>query len=113
MFNDQDNKFDKSYLTNLDSVVVKKNPILDNEPSNKKYVNDSIGEGTLVRFNQTLQNYLKVSVGNDTNNLTKYDKVQITDTTIIEYPSSGGYLLQNWVIKCNDKNNNGKIQNFI
>ena len=26
---------------------------------------------TLVRFNQTLQNYLKVSVGNDTNNLNK------------------------------------------
>ena len=25
----------------------------------------------------------------------------------------GGYLLQNWNIKCNDKNNNGKIQNFI
>ena len=30
---------------------------------------------TLVRFNQTLQNYLKVSVGNDTYNLTKYNKI--------------------------------------
>ena len=79
----------------------------------KKYADDSIGEGTILRFNQNLQNYLKVSVGNDTNNLIKYDKIQITDTTIIKYPNTGGYLLQNWIIKCNDKNNNGKIQNFI
>ena len=28
-------------------------------------------------------------------------------------PNSGGYFLQNWKIKCNDKNNNGEIQNFI
>ena len=34
-------------------------------------------------------------------------------TSIIKYPNTGGYLIQNWVIKCNDKNNNGKIQNFI
>ena len=31
----------------------------------------------------------------------------------MKHPNSGGYLLQNWIIKCNDKNNNGKIQNFI
>ena len=45
--------------------------------------------------------------------LTKYDKKQITDTTIIKYPTTGGYLPQNWVKKCNDRNNNGKIRNFI
>ena len=60
-----------------------------------------------------MQNYLKISVGNNTYNLTKYDKIQIKDTTIIKSPNTGGYLLQNWVIKCNDKKNNGKIQNFI
>ena len=70
-------------------------------------------KNTIVRFNQTLQNYLKVSVGNDTYDLTKNDKIQITDTTIIKYPNSGGYLLQIWIIKCNDKNNACKIQNFI
>ena len=70
-------------------------------------------KNTVLRFNQTLENYLKVSVGNDTNNLTKYDKTQITDTTIIKYPNKGGYLLQSLIIKCNDKNNNGKIQNLI
>ena len=37
----------------------------------------------------------------------------MTDTTIFKYPNSGGYLLQNWNIICNDKNNNGKLQNFI
>ena len=31
----------------------------------------------------------------------------------MKHPNSGGYLLQNWNIKCNDKNNNVKIQNFI
>ena len=66
----------------------------------------------MIRFNQTLENYLKVSVRNDTNNLTKYDKIQITDITEIKYPKTGGYLLQNWVIKCNDRNNKGKTQNF-
>ena len=113
VFNDQDNEFDNNKLTNLDSVSVNRNPTSDNEVSNKKFVDDSIGEGTIVRFNQTLENYFKVSVGNDTYNLTEYDKIQITDTTINKYPNTGGYLLQNWVITCNDKNNNGKIQNFI
>ena len=66
-----------------------------------------------MRFNQTLSNYLKVSVGSDTYNLTKYDKISIIDITEIISPNSGGYLLQKWNIKCNDKNNKGKVQNFI
>ena len=49
---------------------------------------------TLVRFNQTLQNYLKVSVGNDTYNLTKYNKISITDINEIKFPNSGDALLQ-------------------
>ena len=109
VFNDQDNEFDKDKLTNLDSITVNKNPNLDNELANKKYIEDELDKNTVLRFNQTLENYLKVSVGNDTYNLTKYDKIQITDTKIINYPNTGGYLLQNWIIKCNDKNN-GKIQ---
>ena len=66
VFNDQDTKFDNNKLTNLDSITLNRDPNLDNKLSRKKYVDDSIGEGTIVRFNQTLQNYLKVSVGNDT-----------------------------------------------
>ena len=84
VFNDQDIDFDKNKLTNLDSITVIRDPNSDNELANKNYIGDSIGEGTIVRFNQTLVNYLKVSVGNDTYNLTKYDRKQITDTTIIK-----------------------------
>ena len=28
-------------------------------------------------------------------------------------PNSGGYLLQRWLIECKDKNNSGKVSNFI
>ena len=111
--NNQDNNFNDNKLLNKNSITINNNPTDDNHVSNKKYIDDQLDKNTILRFNQTLQNYLKVSVGNDTYNLTKYDKIQITDTTIIKYPNNGGYLLQNWIIRCNDKNNNGKIQNFL
>ena len=113
VYNDQDNDFDNNKLTNLDSVVVNRNPSSDNELANKKYVDDSIGEGKLLKLNRILQSYLKKSVGNDTNNLTNYDKTQFKDTTFTKYPNTVGYLLQNWVLNCNDNNFSGKIQNFI
>ena len=31
----------------------------------------------------------------------------------MKYPNNGGYLLQKWNIRCNDKNYNGKITNFV
>ena len=68
---------------------------------------------TLVRFNQTLQNYLKVSVGNATYNLTKYNKISITDITEIKFPNSGNALLQKWKIYCNNKKNQSRISDFI
>ena len=113
VFNDQDSEFDNNKLTNLDSITVNRNPNLDNELSNKKYVDDSIGEGTILRFSQTLENYLKVSVGNDTYNLIKYNKIQIIDTTEIKFPNIGSDLLQKWNIKCNNKNNVSKVGEFI
>ena len=111
--NNQDNDFNDKKLTNIDSITVNRDPTSDNELSNKRYIDDEIDKNTIVRFSQTLSNYLKVSVGNDTYNLTKYNKIQLTDTTTIKYPNNGGYLLQNWNIRCNDKNNNAKIQNFL
>ena len=45
--------------------------------------------------------------------MTNYDRIQITDTTNIKYPHTGGYLLQQWNSKCNDRKNNGKKQIFI
>ena len=113
VFNDQHNEFDNNKLTNLDSITVNRDPNLDNELSNKKYVDDSIREGTILRFNQTLQNYLKVSVGNDTYNLTKYDKISFTDITELKFPNSGDALLQKWKIFCNNKNNQYRINDFI
>ena len=95
VFNDQGNEFDKKKKTKIDSVVVIRNPNIDNELSKKKYVDDSIGEGTIVKFIQTLENYLKVSFCNDTYILAKYDEIQTTDTTMTRYPKTGGYLLQN------------------
>ena len=32
---------------------------------------------------------------------------------MFNYANIGGYLLQNWNIKCSDKNGNAKLQSFI
>ena len=111
--NNQDNDFNDNKLTNLDSITINRNPNSDNEVSNKKYIDDELDKNTILRFNQTLQNYLKVSVGNDTYNLTKYKKIQLTDITVIRAGNSGGYVLNNWKIECNDINNNGNLNRFI
>ena len=50
VFKDQDNEFDNNILTNLHSVTVNRNPTSDNEVP-KKYVDDSIEEGTIVKIN--------------------------------------------------------------
>ena len=109
----QDNNLNDNKLTNINSITVNRNPTSDNELSNKKYINDELDKNTIVRFNQTLQNYLKVTDGNDTYNLTRYDKIQITDTTEKRYPNMGSDLLQKWNIKCNNKNNQSRITDFI
>ena len=99
VFNDEDNDLDDNKITNLDNELV-----------NKNVVDDSLGSANFLRFYQTLQNYPKVSVGNDVYDLTKCDKIQSTYTTIIKAPKTGGYQLQQWYTKCNDKNNkNTKI----
>ena len=111
--NNQDNDFNDNKLTNIDSIQVNRNPSLDNELANKKYIDDELDKNTVLRFDQTLQNYLKVSVGNDTYNLTKYNKISITDITEIKFPNSGDALLQKWTIHCNNKNNQSRINDFI
>ena len=96
--NNRDNDFNDNKLTNLDSITFNRNPSLDNELANKKYVDDSLGRDSILRFLHALENSLKVSNGKDIYILSKYDKVQITDTTIIRAPNNGGYLLRNWVM---------------
>ena len=111
--NNHDNDLNDNKLKNIDSITVNRVPTLDNELANKKYIDDHLDKSTIVGFNQTLQNYLKVSVGNDTYNLTKYDKIQNIDTTEIKYPNTGTDLLQKWNIKCNNKKNQSRIFDFI
>ena len=71
--NNKDNGFNDKKLTNIDSTTVIINPTSENEVTHKKYVNDTIEEVSILRFNQTLETQLKVSVGNDTYNLTKHN----------------------------------------
>ena len=67
--NNQDNDLNDTKLTNIISITINRNLSSDNELANKKYMDDELNKNTIVRFNQLLQNYLKVSVVNDTYNL--------------------------------------------
>ena len=96
--NNQDNDFNDKKLTNINSITINNNPTDDNHVSNKKYIDDQLDKNIIVRFNQTLQSYLKVSVGNDSYNHTKYDKIQLTDITTIKAGNAAGCLLAYWKI---------------
>ena len=111
--NNQDNDLNDNQLTNLDSITVDRNPTLDNELANKKYIDDEFNKNTVLRFSQTLTKYLKVSIGNDTYNLTKYNKIRLTDITEMRYPDLGADLLQKRNIKCNNRINQSRISDFI
>ena len=100
-------------LTNLNSVIVHREPCLYNELANKNNVDASIGNGNIIRFNQTLQVFVKVSVGNDIYNFTKYGRRQITDITNIKNPTHGGCISQQWIFGRNDKKGNCKTNSFI
>ena len=75
--NNQSNDFNDNIILNVRSIQINDDRSNDNHVSNKKYVDDELDKYTILRFNQTLQNYLKVSVGNDTYNLSKYKKKTI------------------------------------
>ena len=111
-FYDESNHLVKN-KTNLDSITVNRNPSSDNELANKKYIDDELDKNSFLRFNQTLENYLKISVGTDTYNLTKYDKIQLIDVTEIRYPNIGITLIPKWRIKNLNKINGAKLGNFL
>ena len=81
--NNHDNDLNDRKLTILDSITINRDHSSDNEVANKKYIDDELDKNFILRFNKTLENYLKASVGNDTYNLIKYNKIQITDITEI------------------------------
>ena len=101
--NNQDNDFNDNKLKNIDSITVNGDPSSDSELSTKKYIDDQLDRNTIVRFMETLENYLKVSVGSVTYNLTENNKIQLTDTTTMKAGNTGGYFLPHWKIICNDK----------
>ena len=90
--NNQDNNFHHFNLSNLDSILVNRNPGSDKELANKVYVDDS-SSGKVFSFNQTPENYLEVSVGKDSYNFTKNDELQIRDTTETKLPNIRSNLL--------------------
>ena len=127
--NNQDNDFNKDNLTNINSITLNTEAVNDINVITKAYVDQFHQENersrrdlgidfynesnTLFNFNQTLQNFLKVSVGGDTHNLTKYDKILLIDLTEIRHPNTGHDLLPKWRIKNLNKNNGGKAGNFL
>ena len=94
--NNQNNDLNGNKLTKVDKITVNRTPTSDNALANKKILDESKEDGTTFRFIQTLRIYIKVSVGNDTYNLSKYDEIKITDVTEIRFPNSGSDLLQKW-----------------
>ena len=54
----------------------------------------------MLRFNQTLENNLKVSVGNDTYNLTNKGKIHLIYLTESRSPNVGSDLLPKWRTNC-------------
>ena len=100
-------------MNNSGSVTGNQNLSSHNEVSNKKYVDDSIGGGTIVRFNQTLENYLEVSVGTDTYKLTKHTRIQIVDATEINFPNIRSDLIQKRKMECINKFNQSRKTDFI
>ena len=111
--NNQDNDFNDKKITNIDSMTVNRKLSFDNEPSKKKYIVDELDKNTILRLNGTLQFYLKVSVGNETYSLTKYNKISITDITKIKFPNTSSELLQKWNIYCNNKINQSRKTDLI
>ena len=112
--NNQDNDINDNKIANINSITINNSPTDNNNVTTKKYVDDQLDKDTIVRLNDNSNDkYLKVNINNTTYNLQIYNKVLLTDTTIMKHPNNSGYLLPNWRIFCNDRNNSGKIQNFI
>ena len=110
--NNQDKDLNDFKLSNLESITVNRDPTSDNELANKKYIDDELDKKTSLRFHQTFENHLKVSVGNYIYNLTKYDKIQLIDESEKRWLNAGQYMLSRWSIKSVNKVGGGKIGNF-
>ena len=57
VFDDHDNEFDKNKSTNLDIITLSKNTLLDEKAGNEKYFDNSLNNGTVLRFNMSFEKY--------------------------------------------------------
>ena len=88
--NNQDNNFNNNKLTNINSITINTTPTDNNNVTNKKYVDDQLDKDTIVRLNdKSNDKFLKVNIINTTYNLQIYNKIILTDSTVIKYPNSG------------------------
>ena len=67
----------------------------------------------ILRFDQTFQYYLKITVGNIEYNPTKHDRKKIIDTAINKTDDAGPFFLSLWRIECNDEINPVKTTKFL
>ena len=74
VFNDQHAGFGDNIGTTLDSIKLNRDSLIDEEGANNKYVDNELYKKTILKFNQTLQNYLMLSVGTIDYFLTKHNK---------------------------------------
>ena len=81
--------------------------------TNKNYVDDNIGNGTLVGFIQTIGKSLKLSVEYFVYNPKKYWTDQSSITPTIVYQKPGGYLLEKGCLKSSSENINGDLTKFL
>ena len=111
--NNQSNNLNNNEITNVKNIKTNDEAVNEKDATNKIYFDSVVDESSIVRYNSSFDIYLQVRVGNTAYKLQIYTKTQIIDTIVIKHSNTGGYLLQKWKIECNDKNNSGKIQNFI
>ena len=71
LMNDQDSDFCEIKIKNLNFYLVNRNPTSDVELSNKIYIDDRLKEHTFLRFNATLEKFLKVNAGETVYNIRK------------------------------------------
>ena len=111
----QENSFIDKKSINLHSVIVNRSPSSDDQLTNKKIIDDSLSGDVLrlsLRFNQTLESYLKVSVGNESYSLTKFVEIQIRDKTEIHFSNIRSNLLQKLIFE-KTESNGSQIGHFI
>ena len=108
--NDQCNDVKENKLTNVKTITINNNNTSKQQATKNKYVDDNIRSGTVFIFNATVEKYSKVTVIDLVQNHRQKNGGQIIGTTKIKDPKRGGYLLDQWITRCKDKNAAEKLK---